>query len=98
MPMQRDPEGIETIYLHDFLPLAGARVLEVGSGDGRLVWRYAAAARRVVGIDPNFERLGMASRDCPPALRPGVNFALGQSEALPLPRQVFDQAILGWSL
>jgi len=96
--VQRDPEGIETVYLHDFARFAGARVLEVGCGEGRLTWRYADAARRVVGIDPDPERLRLASRDCPQALRPSVVFALAKAEALPFPRETFDSAVLAWSL
>ncbi|MBI3361378.1 MAG: class I SAM-dependent methyltransferase [Chloroflexi bacterium] len=98
MSVQRDPEGIETAYLHEFGALAGARVLEIGCGAGRLTWRYAAAARRVTGIEPDIERVRLASRECPAGLRPIVTFALARSEALPFPRETFDRAILAWSL
>ncbi len=96
--MRRDPEEIETKYLHDFLPIADARVLEIGCGDGRLTWRYAAAPRQVVGIDPDPQRLSTAIRNRPPTLRRSVNFALTKSETLPFPGETFDLAILAWSL
>ncbi len=96
--MQRDPEGIETRYLHRFVDFANARVLEIGCGEGRLIWRYADAAQHVVGIDPDVDRLAIASRECPPVLRSHVNFALATSETLPFMRETFDVAILGWSL
>jgi len=98
MTLRKDPEGIETAHLRDFAPLTGARVLEVGCGDGRLTWRYAAAARRVVGIDPDAEDLSIAFRECPAQLRSTVILARAQAEALPFPRETFDVAVLAWSL
>ena len=98
MTQQRDPEGVETGHLHDFVRGAGARVLEVGCGEGRLTWRYAGAARQVVGIDLDPERLSVAPRECPPAWRPRVAFVLANAEALPFPGETFDLAILAWSL
>lgn len=98
MSPQRDPEGTETEHLHDWVSFAGARVLEIGCGDGRLTWRYADAAWRVVGIDPDADGLSLALRDCPPHLRPSVSFALAQAETLPFRRETFDVAVLAWSL
>ena len=98
MTLQRDPEETEVRHLRDFADLSGARVLEVGCGEGRLTWRYAGAAGRVVGIDPDPKRLDVALRDCPPALRSSVMFALAKAESLPFPRETFDRAVLAWSL
>jgi len=98
MTLRKDPEGIETAHLRDFAPLTGARVLEVGCGDGRLTWRYAAAARRVVGIDPDAEELSIAFRKRLPHLRSTVILTQAQAEALPFPRETFDVAVLAWSL
>jgi len=98
MTVQRDPEERELRHLHAFADFAGARVLEVGCGEGRLTWRYAAAPTRVVGIDPDPQRLGVARSDCPLALRANVTFALAKAEALPFPRETFDLAVLAWSL
>lgn len=98
MTLQRDPEEAETRYLRDFADFDGARVLEVGCGEGRLTWRYARAARRVVGIDLDPARVSVAPRDCPPDLRPTTSFALADSQRLPFPRDTFDLAILAWSL
>lgn len=98
MTVVRDPEGIETDILHEFVDFGGLRVLEVGCGDGRLTWRYADAARRVVGVDPDPDMLCFAPRECPPDLRAVTAFALAEAEALPFPRATFDAAILAWSL
>jgi len=54
--MERDPEEVEIRILHEYADLAGTRVLEIGCGEGRLVWRYAATARQVGGLDPDGTR------------------------------------------
>jgi ubiquinone/menaquinone biosynthesis C-methylase UbiE len=46
-----DPEA-EMAALRELGGLEGARVLEVGCGDGRLTFRYTPAARSVLAIDP----------------------------------------------
>jgi ubiquinone/menaquinone biosynthesis C-methylase UbiE len=96
--MQRDPEETETKYLHTLADLSNARVIEIGCGDGRLTWRYAASAGRVVGTDPDPSRLTSARRDCPPVLYASLSFAQARAEALPFPPATFDLALLAWSL
>ncbi len=98
MPVQLDPEEAEPRYLHDFAALSGARVLEVGCGNGRMTWRYAASAGFVTGIDPVADHVATALRECPPALRPKLVFAQARAESLPFPRQSFDLAIMSWTL
>ncbi len=98
MTVQRDPEKREINHLHAFADFAGARVLEVGCGEGRLTWRYAGAAAQVMGVDPDPARLDVASREIPPGLRSTVTFARAKAEALPFPRETFDLAVLAWSL
>jgi ubiquinone/menaquinone biosynthesis C-methylase UbiE len=98
MPIQKDPERTETLHLHRLADIASRRILEVGCGDGRLTWRYAHSAARVIGIDPDFESLQNAARDCPAELHTKVSFARASSLYLPFPRETFDRAILAWSL
>jgi len=98
MSLQRDPEETEIKHLRDFADFSGARVLEIGCGEGRLTWRYASAAGWVVGIDPDPARIGVALSDCPPTLRSSATFALAKAESLPFPRETFDRAVLAWSL
>lgn len=98
MSAQYDPDQLEIKYLHDMANLTGAHVLEIGCGDGRLTQHYAAAAGRVVGSDPNPERLATAQAGCPPALHPGLTFVQARAETLPFPRQTFDLVFLTWSL
>lgn len=96
--MERDPEGVETRYLHEYADLAGRRVLEIGCGEGRLIWRYAASTGLVVGVDPDPARLATARRDCPPALRRQARLVRGQAQVLPFADAQFERVILGWAL
>jgi ubiquinone/menaquinone biosynthesis C-methylase UbiE len=98
MPLERDPEEVETRYLHEYADLPGTRVLEIGCGEGRLMWRYAATAGQIVGLDPDPVRLAGAMRDCQPALQPHVRLVRGQAERMPLADAAFDRVILGWAL
>jgi ubiquinone/menaquinone biosynthesis C-methylase UbiE len=96
--MQRDPEAVETAYLHNMTTMNDARVLEIGCGDGRLTWRYAGTTRRAIGIDSSREHLAAARRNCPPALGAHVAFAQATALALPFRAECYDGAILAWSL
>jgi len=103
MTIQIDPEGSEIQLLLDFLgDLSGSSVLEVGSGDGRLTWRYAERAGRVVGIDPKPEAVALAIQNRPETLHQRVSFLSASLEdfaAEALPRgERFDRVLLSWSL
>ncbi|MBN2551098.1 MAG: class I SAM-dependent methyltransferase [Anaerolineales bacterium] len=105
MPIELDPEGHETKALLAYLgPLRGLRLLEIGCGDGRLTWRYARLAARVVGIDPHRGKIARARQDRPLKLRRKVTFQPLELEQYaefwarrPRPRP-FDRAILAWPL
>ncbi len=98
MTVQTDPEGTERNYLLRYADLpSGKHVLEVGSGDGRLTWRYAALAGDVVGIDLQPDDLRIAMVDRPSNLAERVHFALADAELLPFSANAFDRAIFAWS-
>ena len=98
MPAQYDPDDLEIKYLRDIAELSNAQVLEIGCGDGRLTWRYAATAGRVIATDPDPKRLAIAAQNCPPALQPYLSLVQTRVEALPFPPETFDLALLAWSL
>jgi len=97
MPLQKDPEGMEIRYLNQSAVFANQRVLEIGSGDGRLTWRYAHSAGRVTAIDVAVDALRVAATDRPADLHETVSFVGASSLNLPFPRDTFDIAILSWS-
>lgn len=98
MPVRADPEDTETQALHDFVDFTGKRVLEIGCGDGRLTWRYAAAAAHVIAIDPKAEEIEVAIEDCPDSLRNHVEFRVCSIETFKPPEELFDIALLSWAL
>ena len=94
----KDTEQNETRHLHKFADFAGKHVLEIGCGEGRLTWRYAAASLLTVGIDPKQDALRVATIDRPSDLANKVHFVNSQAEQIPFHKETFDIAILAWSL
>jgi len=100
MSIRADPEGNEIRALFDLVDLGGQEVLEIGCGDGRLTWRYADRAARVMAIDPFAEGIERAKRSLPDALRGHVelhNVAFEDLAAGAEP-STLDIVILSWSL
>ena len=95
---RRDPERTEVRVLRRHVPLAAARILEIGCGDGRLTRRIAGVARAVVAIDPNAALIARARQLTPAPLRKKVRYRKGAAENLQLPDQSFEVAVLSWSL
>src|SRR3989442_56251 len=60
--VRRDPERLEVQMLLRHAPLLGARVLDVGCGDGRLTRRIAGVAQTVVLVDPDAGQFARADR------------------------------------
>ena len=87
-----DRDGVETRVIHDLVDFDGLSVLEVGCGDGRLTWRYASDAARVVALDVNEAKVESAVAALPEELAGAdiVGFDTGSDE--------FDVAILSYSL
>lgn len=97
MTVQKDAERNEVNYLRKHVALDGKRVLEVGCGDGRLTWRYASAARSVVGIDLDRDELRIARIERAADLEKTVGLSQADSTRLPFRHEAFDIAILAWS-
>jgi 2-polyprenyl-3-methyl-5-hydroxy-6-metoxy-1,4-benzoquinol methylase len=99
MPVRTDPEDSETAALFDFAgAIDGKRVLEIGCGDGRLTWRYADRAARVVAIDPDVDEIAAAREDQPPRLRDRVEFKAVSIREFEPAVPAFDIVILSWAL
>jgi predicted RNA methylase len=112
MPIQLDPEDSETTALLDYADFTDKYVLEIGCGDGRLTWRYADRAARVIAIDPDADRIATAIKDTPATLKDRVEFQVNSIEEFSLakglgtngnsqlqPSQgLFDVVFMSWSL
>lgn len=97
MTFQKDPEQNETRFLHKFVEFYGKRVLEIGCGEGRLTWRYAAQPSGTIAIDPDRDALRVATIDRPSDLGNKVHLSNAMAERLPFPRETFDIVLLSWS-
>ena len=99
MPIIIDPEENESHALFN-LPIAwtGSSVLEIGSGDGRLTWRYADKVARVVAIELDAEKHKLALASHPVGFEQVEFINLGLDEFVKQNKEKFDIAILSWSL
>ena len=95
---RRDPERTEVRVVRRHVPLTGARILEIGCGDGRLTRRIAGVARAVAAIDPNAALIERAKQLTSASLRKKVRYRKGSAEHLQRPDQSFEVAVLSWSL
>ena len=91
-----DPERRETRLLKRHVPFAGACVLDVGCGDGRLSSRIRGWIDSIVGVD-------MAGDDVRRAharkrLEDVARFAVADASRLPFQDRSFDLALFSWSL
>jgi len=72
--------------------LAGATLLDVGTGTGRAAIGLARAGATVMGVDASSEMLDVA-RDRAQAAQVSVTFDVGDAHALPFPAARFDGAV-----
>jgi Methyltransferase domain len=100
MTIKVDPEENETGALFDFVDLTGAHVLEIGSGDCRLTWRYADRAEHVTAVEPFAPAITRARQQLPRELESRVVLrqAAFAEFAAQTPKSAFDVAIFSWSL
>ena len=93
-----DPESRELEALSKVVDFEGLRVLDVGCGDGRLIWRIAPAAKSVLGIDIDPDLIATARKETPPELRDKVAFRETGIVELDEPPARFDLVFFTWSL
>jgi len=96
-----DPEQNEIEALMAMVPSwDGKRVFEVGCGNGRLSFRYAALAGEVEAIDPDEADIAAARSATPPELAGRVRFHAVRLEDFEpeASSPPFELALLSWSL
>jgi ubiquinone/menaquinone biosynthesis C-methylase UbiE len=93
-----DPEGVEARSLAELAPVDGLRVLELGCGDGRLTFQFAPAARSVLAVDPDEDRVRAARSSLPAELVEKVELVVAGATEVDSPSREFDLALFSWSL
>lgn len=98
MATEVDPAGVMPRVILKAADFRDAHVLEVGAGDGRLTFQYAAEPKSVVGIDTKEPDIRAASR-CPAVeFRGEVRFLCASATALPFSAERFGIVLLASSL
>ena len=93
-----DPEEAHLAALLRLTDFSGARVVEIGCGDGRLTRGVAERAQTVLAFDPDADAIERA-RDALPADFAGrVTYRAASATAIEIPRSAFDIALFSWSL
>lgn len=77
------------------MPMAGARILDVGCGDGAFVRELARAGAQVMGVECSEAQLA-SCRQAPNV--GGERYLSGVGQALPFDAEVFDAAVFRASL
>ena len=94
--VRADPERRETRVLRRSVPFAGARVLDIGCGDGRLSNRIRGWIDSIVGVDMAGEDVSRAHAR--KRLDGIARFAVADASRLPFQDRSFDLALFSWSL
>jgi cyclopropane fatty-acyl-phospholipid synthase-like methyltransferase len=99
MTILLDPKGNESNALFSLpIPWTGTSVLEIGSGDGRLTWRYADKVARVVGLEPDTDKYNAGIENHPRGFEHVEFLNLGLDAFVKQNKEKFDLALLAWSL
>jgi ubiquinone/menaquinone biosynthesis C-methylase UbiE len=97
MPLN-EPSALELKTLQSLADFDGQRVLEIGTGDGRLAWPFAPAAAQWVALDPDAGELGLAASHLREDSFANLRLLIGDGRALSFPAGYFDIVFLTWSL
>ncbi len=97
-PSDFPPAGQELRLVRRFVELEGRRILELGSGDGRLTRELGRLASSVVAVEPDRALLRTAQRAAASEGIANVSFRGGFAERVRVAGAPFDVAFFSWSL
>ena len=89
---------VEREVLDSLVNFSGAKVLEVGGGDGRLTKQFASEETQAVVIDHAMLELAKASEDLATSHADNVALHRARAEHLPYRAESFDLVVFSWSL
>lgn len=95
-----DPDGVLDAAMRRLHDWAGLEVLDVGCGSGFHLPRFAASARRVVGVEPHkplVQRAEARVAALPAAVRSRITVLRGKAQQLPLPPASVDVVHARWA-
>ena len=99
MTIRVDPERNEISLLKQVTSWTGAKVIEIGCGDGRLTRRIASLGPELIhAIDPGPDLIRAARGKLPAGLVKRVRYSVGSAERLKHPSDTFDIAVFSWVL
>lgn len=76
--------------------IAGKEILEIGCGNGRLSFRLAKIAKKLVAIDPDMKKVENATMQVRPGMQ-NIEFRAGRGEQLDFPDRRFDVVLYSLS-
>jgi ubiquinone/menaquinone biosynthesis C-methylase UbiE len=98
VPLVVDPDRIEITAIRELVDVTGRRVVEIGCGDGRVTFQYAADTESVLAFDSDDESIRKAQDETPDELERKIRFEAADAAQIELPRGEFDLALFSWSL
>jgi ubiquinone/menaquinone biosynthesis C-methylase UbiE len=98
VPLVVDPDRIEITAIRELVDVTGRRVVEVGCGDGRITFQYAADTESVLAFDSDDDAIRGARDETPQELRKRIRFEAADAAQIELPQGEFDLALFSWSL
>ncbi len=98
MALVIDPEGREIAAFERVMKWRGTRVLEIGSGDGRLTLRLAGLGAHIVGIDPDPALIRKGRRNLQKRFAERVRYQVGSAERLKQINGSFPVVVFSWVL
>ncbi len=92
-PRSIDPENVEIDVMIAHSNFDGAKLLEIGCGEGRLCAQLVSRTALTVGFDLDPAALIAAKQR-----QPAIHYVAASATQIPFRSNAFDIALFGWSL